>query len=253
MNTNRDLNYRLFIQKLSGFTRSTFQSELMDYRSIQSGNVEQVRSRFHQIRQNFYDGKGTLSDDPVRNIMYHFVTSAALVARFCVEGGLEHNTAYTLSDIYIQRGDKCHDCEALLDIFEEMLIDFSERMHTLKKEKVVSFHVRKCIDHIYEHLHEKLTLPTLSEVSGLSCSYLSRLFVKETGMNVRQFINEAKIKTAENLLLYSDFSYLDIALALGFSSQSAFISCFKKICGTTPKLYREKYSTGLLGDRKNSE
>lgn len=244
MDTNRALNYRLFIQHNAGFQRNTFRSELEGYKYIQAGDVETVTERFKTIRKNFLDGKGTLSDDPVRNIMYHFVTSVALVARFCVEGGLGHDTAYTLSDIYIQRADKCRDCESLLDIFEEMRIDFAKRMRELKKERVVSLHVRRCIDHIYEHLHEKLTLDMLSEISGLSSSYLSRLFEKETGVTVKQFIIRAKIQTAENLLKYSDFSCLDIALSLGFSSQSAFISSFRKQLGITPRCYRERYSMG---------
>lgn len=242
VNTNRDLNYRLFIQHNTGFKRSPFRSELEGYRYIQAGDVETVTERFKIIRKNFLEGKGTLSDDPVRNIMYHFVTSVALVSRFCVEGGLGHDVAYTLSDIYIQRADKCSDCESLLDIFEEMRIDFAKRMRELKKERVVSLHVRRCIDHIYDHLHEKLTLDMLSEVSGLSSSYLSKLFEKETGVTVKQFIIRAKIQTAENLLKYSDFSYLDIALSLGFSSQSAFIYTFRKQKGMTPKEYREMYA-----------
>lgn len=51
--------------------------------------------------------------------MYHFVSSVALISRFCVEGGLGHDTAYTLSDIYIQRADKCTDCNKLLDILRK--------------------------------------------------------------------------------------------------------------------------------------
>lgn len=54
----------------------------------------------------------------------------------------------------------------------------------------------------------------------------------------------AKIDTAQNLLRYSDLSYLDIAIALGFSSQSAFIDSFKTATGTTPKKYREVFYQG---------
>ena len=60
-------------------------------------------------------------------------------------------------------------------------------------------------------------------------------------MNVNQFINETKIKTAQNMLRYSDFSILDISVSLGFSSQSAFSTIFKKVTGMTPKAYRDTY------------
>ena len=238
MNTNRDLNYRLYVQKMEGFTRTPFHSEFEKYRTIQSGDVEQVRKNFANIRKNFLAGKGTLSNDPVRNMMYHLVVSVALTSRICVEGGMGHDEAYTLSDIYIQRGDRCTTCEQILDVFEEMQVDFAKRMREAKKNNVNSIHIRKCIDYIYEHLHEKLTIQELADYLKLNTSYLSKLFAKETGSNIKEFITHAKINTAQNMLKNSDFSYLDIALALGFSTQSAFISTFKKLTGMTPKEYR---------------
>ena len=251
MKTDRDLNYRLYIQRNDGFTRSPFERELNVYRLIRAGDTEAVRELFEKLRSTFFVGKGTLSEDPVRNTMYHFVTSVAMVSRFCVEGGLGHDTAYTLSDIYIQRADKLNDVEKIVDLFLEMQLDFAERMKTLKKENVISIHVRKCIDYIYEHLHEELTLKVLSEQTGLNSSYLSKLFSRETGMSVKSFIIKAKVATAENLLTDSEFSCLDISLALGFSSQSAFISVFRKEKGMTPKKYREQYYLKVLDEKEN--
>lgn len=253
MKTDRDLNYRLYIQNIDGFIRNPFQRELSFYRTVQAGDVEGVKKRFTEIRKNFYEGKGTLSDDPVRNVMYHFVTAVALIARFCVEGGLGHDTAYTLSDIYIQRADKLNDIEKLLDLLGEMQLDFTERMRVLRKENVISLHVRKCIDYIYEHLHEELTLNVLADYVGLNPSYLSKLFLKETGMNIKSFVTKAKISTAESLLKNSDFPCLDISLALGFSSQSAFISVFKKLNGMTPKKYRDIHYNNVMEELDNKD
>lgn len=239
MKTDKDLNYRLYIQRTYGFTRSPFERELGLYKMIQSGDTEGVIRHYKSLKKDFFDGKGVLSDDPLRNIVYHFVTSVALVSRFCIEGGLGHDTAYTLADIYIQRADKCRSVDMVIDLFEEMQLDFAGRMKEHKKENVISLHVRKCIDYIYEHLQEELTLAVLAGHVGLNPSYLSKLFSKETGMTVKNFVTRAKITTAENLLRYSDFSCLEISTALGFSSQSAFISVFRKCSGMTPVKYRE--------------
>ncbi len=241
MNTNRDLNYRLYVQKESGFTRTPFQTEFEKYMTIRSGDVEAVKRNFAAIRNNFWAGKGELSDDPIKNIRYHFIISVALISRVCVEGGMNHDTAYTLSDIYIRRADKCTSCEKMIDMLGEMQVDFAERMRELKKEKVISIHVRKVIDYIYEHLHEKLTVQALADFVKLNPAYLSKLFMQETGIALKDFIKKARVGTAENMLKYSEFSYSDIALSLGFSSQSAFISVFKEVNGMTPKVYRETY------------
>lgn len=244
MNTDRDLNYRLYVQKTDGFTRPSFRSELEKYIVIQSGDVESARRNFRNVRKNFLEGKGLLSDNPIRNIRYHLIISAALTARICVEGGMSHDTAYTLSDIYIQKADKCESYEELLDLFETMQVDFAGRMNEMKKNNVISIHVRKSIDYIYEHLHEKIKVSELAEFTGLNESYLSKLFSKETGRSITDFIANAKVSTAENMLKYSDFSSLEISLALGYSSQSAFIGSFRKITGVTPKKYREANFNG---------
>ena len=241
MNTNRDLNYRLYVQKETGFIRTAFQSEFERYMVISSGDVEGVKKNFAIIRKDFFKGKGELSEHPVRNMMYHFVVSAAMVSRVCVEAGMNHDAAYTLSDIYIKRGDRCDSVNALIDLMEEMQLDFAKRMRELKKETVYSIHIRKSVDYIYEHLHEKLSVKEIATQVGLSADYYSKLFLKGMGVSVKDYVAEAKISTAANMLVYSEYTYLEIALALGYSSQSAFISIFKKYKGMTPKEYRSLY------------
>ncbi len=244
MNTNKDLNYRLYLHHTYGFERTSFSLEFERYSDVRGGDVEQVRRNMAEVKKDYLKGKGVLSKDPVRNIRYHVIISTAMVARACVEGGMPHDTAYTLSDIYIQRADTYHYGNQLLDLLEEMQVDFASRMKNMKKETIVSFHIRKCIDYIYEHLDERLTVEQLAQELELNASYLSKLFTKETGTTITEFVHYAKIDTAKNMLTYSDFSYSEIAFSLGFSSQSAFITLFRKQTGTTPKKYRDQHHAG---------
>ena len=71
--------------------------------------------------------------------------------------------------------------------------------------------------------------------------YLSRLFKKETGVSVSAYIRSQKIDMAKNLLRFSDYSMIDIANRLSFSSQSHFIQQFREVVGMTPKKYRDEY------------
>lgn len=247
MSTSKDLNYRLYLQKESGFTRTAYRTEFEKYAAIQSGDINKVQQNYLEIRKNYLSGKGKLSDDPVTNVRYHVIIATAITARMCVEGGLSHDAAYTLSDIYIQKLDKCQNTEGLLDLLGEMQQDFAKKMRELKKEDATSLHIRRCIDYIYEHLNEKLTLTELADVVKLNSSYLSMLFIRETGTSIKNFVLKAKVKTAENMLQYSELSSLEISMALGFSSQSAFISTFHRINGTTPQQYRNQFfQTGRI-------
>ena len=241
MDTNSTLNYRLYVQRQEEFVRADYHLEFKQYNRIKNGDVEGTRERFKIARQNFAEGRGVLSDNPLRNMIYHHVVAAAVISRVCIDGGMELDTAYTLSDIYIRKADKAKTPEEVLDITAEMQIDFATRMRELNKRDAISLHVRRSIDYIYDNLHRQVTVNEIAEREGLSPGYFSRLFVKEVGLNVNLFINEAKVKTAQNMLIYSEFSIQEIALSLGFSSQSAFSAVFKKILNMSPRAYREKY------------
>lgn len=246
MNTRRELNYRMYVQRMDGFSRLPIRNEFEHYTTVRMRNIEKVRSEFEKSRPHFQNDKGTLSDDPVANVRYHLIVAVAVIARLCAEDGFSQNEAYTLSDIYIRRADRCRNYDAMLDLFLEMMLDYAEHMQELRKQNVISLHIRRCIDYIYEHLHEDLSVPVLSEVVGLNPTYLSKLFAKETGTTIKKFVTGAKIGTAENLLKYSDYTYTEIAFALGFSSHSAFIGTFKKLNGITPRQYREQYASQLI-------
>lgn len=239
MDTNRDLNYRLFIQRETNFIRTDIRTEYDRYTTISSGDVEKVRANFGRLKANFSEGKGVLSDDPLRNTIYHFVVAGAMIARFCVDAGMEHDVAYTLTDIYIRKADKCTRAEDVIDLLGELQLDFAVRMRELRKVNAISLHVRRAIDYIYDHLHEPITLRELAEREKLNTSYFSKLFTKETGCTVKEYITQAKVNTAKNMLKFSDFSILDISLSLGFCTQSAFTAVFRKNTGVTPAKYRD--------------
>ena len=243
MNINRDLNYRLFVQKETGFARPAFHDEMGRYNYVVEGNVGELKKLFERPRSEFNKGKGQLSDDPVRNVIYHLVVGVAVIARMCVDAGMDLNVAYTLSDIYIKRGDKCRTVDEVLDIMEEFQLDFARRMKEIRKGSAVSLHVKRCTDYIYEHLHENVTLEQLAKREKLNPSYLSKMFSKELGVGIKDYIIGAKINTAKNILRYSEFSILDISISLGYSSQSAFTAAFRKLTGMTPKKYRDIHFT----------
>ena len=83
----------------------------------------------------------------------------------------------------------------------------------------------------------RITLESLAGEVSLSPGYLSRLFKKEMGMSVSQYISMQKIETAKNMLRYSDYSPAQIASILGYPSQSYFTECFRKATSVTPKRF----------------
>ena len=79
-------------------------------------------------------------------------------------------------------------------------------------------------------------IPALCHIFHVSSDVLLGIDVEKNSEEIKKYLD-----TAQNLLKYSNLSYLDISVSLGFSSQSSFIYAFRRITGTTPKKYRELY------------
>ena len=232
------LTQSLFHQRENDICHLPYDLELSFYDAVKAGDIDTVRKQMLPLTS---ERLGYLSKDPMRNLQYHFIITAAFITRFCIEGGVDSELAYTISDLYIQRVDVCKSCDEVTALHQEMIFDLTKRMHELQHEKALSKNIVICIDYINSHLHTRFSIPDLAAIVKLNPNYLCTLFKKETGITLTHFIRTQRINAAKNLLKYSDYVSLDISNYLVFSSHSHFISSFKKEVGVTPQAYRNKY------------
>lgn len=92
-----------------------------------------------------------------------------------------------------------------------------------------------------EHYQEKFRLDALAAELGRSRSYVSRKFHAETGEKIHHYLNTLRLRKACECLLHSDASVREIAVRVGFSDVTWFISAFKKGIGETPLQYRKNH------------
>lgn len=109
----------------------------------------------------------------------------------------------------------------------------------LKKQK--NPRINKCKDFIFSHLHDRITLEDLAAEADVTPTTSPSYSRNAKGSSISGYILQEKINRAKNLLIYSDYSYIEIATYLGFSSQSHLGTQFKKHTGYTLRLYREIY------------
>lgn len=216
--------------------------EQLFFHAVSSGDIDFVRQNCKEKKFIETDGVGLLSRDDVTNLKYHFVITTAFVTRLCVEAGMELEQAFRLSDFYILKLDSLNTTASVAELHDRMVLDFTGKMRFLIRNQGASKPIITCIDYIYAHITERSTIEDLAEYTGLSASYLSRLFKKETGVSVSDYVREKKIEKAQHLLKYCDYSLIEIANYLSFSSQSHFIQLFKEFTGMTPKKYRDLHS-----------
>ena len=240
-----NLDYQLFLQREEHIFHQPYSNEINFYTAIKTGDIdfiEESKKKYgkQENKKSASSGKGLLSKDPVKNERYHSIVNAAIITRNCIEGGLAQEDAYTLSDLYIRLADETDTVAGLQEINDEMVQSFTLKMKELHTQQIMSRHISQCIHYIYDHLHEQITIDTLSQQVMLHPCYLATLFKKETGTTIHSFIQNKRLETAKNILKNSSYSCADIANTLCFSSQSHFIRVFRKKYGMTPKEYRQK-------------
>jgi two-component system, response regulator YesN len=97
--------------------------------------------------------------------------------------------------------------------------------------------------YIQQNLNRRLTRDELSKHVHLNGSYLSRLFHKETGMSLSDYILQERMKKAGQLMSETDKPIYGIANQLCYDNFSYFSKMFKKVYNLTPQEYRKKYYT----------
>lgn len=236
--TDRQVAYTAYINRENNYRHHYYDEEMKQYELLKAGNMAGVEESTRMMTRNF---TVKLSDDPVRNVKYLFVACVTLATRFAIEGGLESETAYNISDIYIKRMDECGNVDEVMELHREMFSYFTRRMAELRKQRVYSKPVLQCMDHIERSLHLRIMTQELADYVGLNRNYLSTLFRKETGSTISEYIMQRRVDTAKNMLRYSSYSAAQIGSILAFSSQSHFIRCFKKLTGMTPNEYQKRH------------
>ncbi len=173
----------------------------------------------------------------LQNLKNSAIVGITLATRASIDGGLNHNIAFTLSDLFIQKLEELNEHIAVTQLIEKALLDFTERVQITKNMKN-SKPINMCLNYVYAHLYEHITLSGLAKLVNMNPNYLSNLFKKEVGITLTRFIQQAKVEEAKNLITFTSHSLTEISTLLNFHDQSYFTKIFKKFTGVTPKQYK---------------
>lgn len=94
-------------------------------------------------------------------------------------------------------------------------------------------------EYILKNLDSKLTLGEIAWKVGKGEEHLARVFKRETGQSVFDFIREMRINRAKTYLLSTSLSLTEIAELCGFASLSFFSRTFRAVAGINPSEYRQ--------------
>lgn len=218
----------------------TYAIEEQILKLVRTGNYEGFKElSFNE--SNFHTG--ITGPTALRQLKNNAIITTTICTRAAIDGGLDYDTAYQLSDHFIQLSEQLTNMEQLLALTGKVSYAFAEKVAQTKTPVSSDGRIQKAIQYIQQNTNQHLTVGDVASYVGFSKSYFSAYFKKTLGFSVSSFILRCKLEESRKLLQCTNKSISTISTFLCFSSQSHFQTAFKKQFGLTPSQYRKKLSS----------
>lgn len=224
------------IEKKNAFDEkhTPYSAEIRLLSCVQQGDIESLIAQLKNLDSIIVMGR--MSDDELMQNKYMAVSTITLATRYAIQGGLNETKAYEFSDRVIKTIDKLTDKNEIFMCLGIEIVKLTEDVKKNKKQPEFSPHIRNCMKYINENLSQKISVSSVANHCGISADYLSQIFKKEMDENLSTYILRQKLEKAKILLL-KGVNEKDICTEAGFSSQTYFITVFKRFYKMTPSEY----------------
>ena len=99
--------------------------------------------------------------------------------------------------------------------------------------------LKRAIDYIESRLDDTITLADLAAAAGLTRMHFAAQFRAATGLRPHEYLLRRRVERAQEMLLGTGTPVVDIALSVGFQTQSHFTTVFKRFTGQPPLAWRQ--------------
>lgn len=148
-----------------------------------------------------------------------------------------------LASSFVSSNDTEIDTVRVNALFADILyrcMHVCEKRADKSSSQAVNLIVRQTYEYIREHYREDCSLHTLAKAVNVSPNHLQSVFAKNAGITPYKYLTMMRIEKAKKLLMAGERSLLEIALEIGFCSQSHFTKVFKEQTGKTPSAYQKE-------------
>jgi AraC family transcriptional regulator len=110
-----------------------------------------------------------------------------------------------------------------------------------KVAELARWRLRRVTEYVDENLAESVSLADLAAAAGLTRMHFAAQFRAATGLPPHEYLLRRRIERAQEMLAEDREALVDIALSVGFQTQSHFTSVFKRFVGQPPRAWRQRH------------
>jgi AraC family transcriptional regulator len=117
-----------------------------------------------------------------------------------------------------------------------------------KVTELAKWRLKRAIEYIETSLAESVSLADIASAAGLTRMHFAAQFRAATGLRPHEYLLRRRIERAQEKLAGTDISLAEIALSVGFQTQSHFTSVFTRMVGQPPRAWRRARDSALSCD-----
>ena len=254
--TESEYSYR----RLSGFIQDV--SEEDDKTELSEKNYSEIYRRYDQEKQflsmirngdtkNILSAFEKMSSPEVLSVFskeslnyyasgYGLAILKALSRKAAEESGLSVITIDEITQKYTQLSSATNNAELQTRYQIDMIVELTKAVHNHKLSlDKYSPSIQKVLEYINLHLGDHISNEDLSANANMSISHLAKVFKKETGVTMTEYIALLRCKKAANLLKKTNLPIQEISSYVGYSDNNYFVKVFKKNYDMTPTEFRK--------------
>jgi AraC family transcriptional regulator len=159
-----------------------------------------------------------------------------------------------MAKIAIQTGDRMYPealstapAVRLLREYDAARPKLKRRYGGLPRKKLVC-----AVEYIQDQLGTDLTVSGIAQAICMSPYHFMRLFKKSTGQSPHQYVIEARVRKAKELLATGKLTIREAALYVGFADQSHLTRHFKRVFGIPPGTFLSSGASKFLRKKRTS-
>jgi len=151
----------------------------------------------------------------------------------------------TWHETKIEENLSCLYLDSVVNALVARLLLLARRTKPAKSVGLAPWQLNRAMDMLVHDCHTELPLAKLAEAVGLSSFHFARAFKASTGMPPHRRQIELRIEKAKNLLSSHHNTVLEVAQAVGYSSEQSFARVFRATTGVSPGYYRRQTGSCL--------
>jgi len=214
--------------------RYAFENELLQ--AISYGQTHRIEHLMERISPESFEQR---VQDPLRNMKNYCIVMNTLFRKAAEHGGVQPYHLHRISTGFAAEIEQVQDTRAATELMRSIFRTYTRLVRTYSAANCCE-HVRKALVIIESNLSSFLSPAQIADSLKITPAYLTRIFHRDTGKTVVEYIHECRIRQAKHLLQTTALQVQTVAQHCGMIDVQYFSKLFKAHTGITPRQFREQ-------------